>query len=542
MTARSVGLRWKKASAALLSVLLSVLILPLSGCKKDTPEGKNFRFPLSAEPRQIDPQVSTDAASVTMVAALFEGLARLDEAGEAVPAAANWAVSDDGLTYTFTLRESKWNDGTPVTAQDFLFGIQRAVLPSTKSALAEQLFVIKGAKAVNEGTAELSSLGVTAPDEKTLVITLTEPDAAFPAKTASTPYMPCNEAFFEKTNGRYGLEVEYILSNGPFFLKRWNHNENLLLNKNEGYADADSILPAAVRYMIGEADDPVTQLKNGLLDAAPIPADSLDAAREAGLTLTPLEDTIRTLWMNNGNEALKNVRIRRALRDALEWETIAAQLDEAAAPAEGYAAPAAVLSGAERYRTGENALSPESDREGAALGLKAGLREAGLSKMPRLTLLCAEDEYSMNLARYVVQSWQKNLSFYFDIEAVSASELETRVKVGNYQLALYACSAPGPTALDAFGAFSSEGTGNYARFSDSAVDQAVDDALLGGTNREEMEALETLLWEKCPSVPLSVEKRYIGIPANDSGIIVRPFGGGAFGAPYDFRYAGKLDD
>ena len=541
MTIRPV-VRRMRAAAALFSVLLLGMLLPLSGCKKDTPEGKNFRFPLSAEPRQIDPQVSTDAASVTMVAALFEGLARLDEEGNAVPAAANWTVSDDELTYTFTLRESKWNDGTPVTAQDFLFGMQRAVLPSTKSTLAEQLFVIEGAKAVNEGTAELSALGVTAPDEKTLVITLTEPDPDFPAKTASTPYMPCNEAFFEGTGGRYGLEVEYILSNGPFFLRRWNHNENLLLNKNEGYVDADSILPAAVRYMIGEITDPVAQLKNGLLDAAPISADSLDAARGAGLTLIPLEDTIRTLWMNNGNEALKNGCIRRALRDALEWETIAAQLDEAAAPAEGYAAPAAVLSGTERYRTEDNALSPSADRSGAASELKAGLREAGLSKMPKLTLLCAEDEYSLNLARYVVQSWQKNLSLYFDIKTVSASELETRVKVGNYQLALYACSAPGPTALDAFGVFASEGTGNYARFSDSEVDRAVDDALLGGTGREEMETLEALLWKKCPSVPLSFEKRYIGIPANDSGIIVRPFGGGAFGAPYDFRCAGKLDD
>lgn len=530
----------RQAAALLIGALL--FLLPLAGCKKDTPVGKNFRFPLSAEPRQIDPQVSTDAASVTMVAALFEGLARLDESGEAVPGAADWTVSDDGLTYTFTLRDSRWSDGTPVTAQDFLFGMQRAVLPTTKSTLAEQLFIIRGAKEINEGTAELSAFGVQAPDEKTLVITLVEPDPDFPEKTASTPYMPCQEAFFEGTGGRYGLEVEYVLSNGPFLLKQWNHNESLLLNKNEGYYGADEIYPAAVRYMIGSVEDPVGLMTDGLLDAAPIPADSLDAAREAGLTLTAMDDTIQYLWMNNSNEALGNASLRRALRAAVEWELLYGQMAEDSLPAQGFAAPAAVLYAGEAYRTGDNRLAPATDAAAAARDLSAGLQEAGLSAMPQLTLLCAEDEYSQNLARYIVQSWQKNLSLYFRIEAVPASELETRVKVGNYQLALYACTAPGPDALDAFGAFATNAVGNYAHFSDSRVDEAVSAALLGAAGREEMESLEELLWTLCPSVPLSFEKRYIGIPALNSGIIVRPYGGGAFGAPYDFRQAGKLDD
>ena len=140
-----------------------------------------------------------------------------------------------------------------------------------------------------------------------------------------------------------------------------------------------------------------------------------------------------------------------------------------------------------------------------------------------------------------MQSWQKNLSLYFDIETLSESELETRVKVGNYELALYACMAPGSSALDAFGAFATDAAGNYAGFSDSAVAGLVSAALLGAAGREEMEALEARLWELCPSVPLSFEKRYIGIPAGDTGILVRPYGGGAFGAPYDFRQAGKLD-
>ena len=137
-------------------VFTCLLILPsMAGCRKKTPEGKAFRFLLDSDPRQLDPQVSTDRSSVTMAAALFEGLARLDENGEAEPAAATWTVSEDRRTYTFTLRESSWSvqpsrsddnlwkSPTPVTAQDFVFGMQRAVLPETGSALAQELYGIE---------------------------------------------------------------------------------------------------------------------------------------------------------------------------------------------------------------------------------------------------------------------------------------------------------------------------------------------------------------------------------------------------------------
>ena len=168
-----------KWGRSLLAVLLAgAALLGLAGCHRDTPLGKSFRFPLSAEPRQLDPQVSTDAASVTLVAALFEGLARLNENGEAVPAAADWTVSDDGRVYTFRLKESYWSTlpkakkgETPtvweqpvkVTAADFVFGMQRAVMPETGSALAAQLFGIQNAQAVSEGKKAAEELGLTQP-------------------------------------------------------------------------------------------------------------------------------------------------------------------------------------------------------------------------------------------------------------------------------------------------------------------------------------------------------------------------------------------
>ena len=236
----------KRILAALMACLL---LCGLTACGDDG-TGQGFRFPLEAEPAGLDPQMAKDTASITVISTLFEGLTRLDEAGNAVPGAAQWTVSEDGLTYTFTLFESYWciNSGkdeespwaqpTPVTADDFLFAFQRAVDPITGSPLAAEFYGIRNAEAIHTGHKPLSDLGVTAVDDTHLTITLTTPDQSFPVKLAGTPFMPCNRAFFEHTAGRYGLEEEYILSNGPFRLVAWNHNESLLFYKHEQYHDA----------------------------------------------------------------------------------------------------------------------------------------------------------------------------------------------------------------------------------------------------------------------------------------------------------------
>lgn len=526
----------------LAAALCMAVLLVAAGCSKASPRGKAFYLPLSAEPRQLDPQVSTDAASVTVVAALFEGLTRLDEDGAAVPGAAEWTVSGDGLTYTFTLRDSMWSDGTAVTAQDFVFGMQRSVLPTTRSTLASQLFCIRGAREISEGKQGAETLGVTAPDSRTVVITLTEPDAAFPEKAAATPFMPCNRAFFESTDGRYGLEQEFVLTNGPFSLKRWSHSRSLTLVKNEGYHNSEDIYPASVQYVIKDLTDPLATLEQEGLDAAQIPAGQAEAAKSKGLQTVMLEDTIRTIWLNNKVTVLSSAPVRRALRSGIEWPLVNEQLDDAyCAPAAGYVAPDAVVAGAEPYRTKDNACMPSADPAGAQQALADGLAALELTACPKLTVLCADDDYSRRLALYVMQSWQKNLFLYFDIAYLPADELSARVSVGNYEIAIVSSTVRGMTALDAFAGYVTDASGNQARFSSSAYDMLYASAASGTVTRGELSALEAMLVQECPSIPLCFESRVYGISAKVSGLIVRPFGGGAFGAAFDFRHAGKTE-
>ena len=537
-----------------LGLVLCLLMGVAAGCGKDDGAGGGFRFPIDAEPSALDPQMARDDAAVTVLCALFEGLTRLDADGKPIPAAADWTVSEDGLTYTFTLRESYWNqnpvkgkeqpwdENLPVTADDFLFAFQRLADPAIASPLAGELLGIQNAGEVLAGKKAVADLGVKAVDESTLTVTLTAPDDAFPAKMATSPFFPCHRGFFEATAGRYGLEEQYLLSNGAFRLTAWNHNESLLLYKHESYHEAADVLPEAVRFVIG-GDDPVAALQSGNLSAAPLTAAQVNNGGK-DLRTAALNDTVRSVWFNTSADPLAEVHLRRALRDSIAWESVDAYLtDVGETVAAGYVPPAATADG-EVYRRAENALPRATDTAGATKNLQTALKElypdqSATPSRIKLTLLAAEDALSADVARYILQSWQKHLGITVKLELVSEQELAKRVKNGNYQAALYTHTPSGLTGAENLSAFASTATDDPARLVDKKVDAAIAAAKGGG--RAETEALEQAVWNACPAIPIGFPCRYYGFAADVADIVVRPFGGGRYQAPLDFRKAKQYD-
>lgn len=536
-----------------LWLAVALLMGCLCGCGDDGTD-KGFRLPLAGEPAQLDPQVSTDSSGITVLSVLFEGLTRLDADGKAVPAAADWTVSPDGLTYTFDLRlsywstlsvrgeETPWDDPVTVVADDFVFGMQRAVSPDTGSALAQQLYSIQNARAIHEGKKSVNTLGVKAVSDTRLTVTLTEPDENFPAKLATTPFMPCNRAFFEYTAGRYGLEKQTVLSNGPFSLTAWNHGQSILLTKNPDYHDASSISPAAVRFVIGATD--AAAVTSGTLDVALLPFDQTAAAAKAGVSLVTLQDSIRQVWFNTSAPAFGNADIRRALRDSVEWDTVYGYLEGVGEPAAtGYIAPDATVADGEVYRTEANAMRRKTDVGAAQTALARGLAAVQPDKktpsMPSFTVLAAEDETSANLARYLVQSWQKNLKIYGDLKLVSEAQLLAAVRAGNYQIAICTVTATGLTGAENLRSYTTSGADNYSRYTSAAFDTLAAAALHGG--RTALAAAEERLMSDCPTVPLSFPRRYYGIASGVTGLTVRPFNGGTYGSVYEFLQAKKLE-
>ena len=157
-------------------------------------------------------------------------------------------------------------------------------------------------------------------------------------------------------------------------------------------------------------------------------------------------------------------------------------------------------------------------------------------------MLCADDEQSIELARYILQSWQKNLSVYFELVPLSPDELASRVGVGNYELALYTLTPSSLTAQGVLGGLAGTAAeGNLARYQSACFSEAFGRLAAGTSSRGEIDELEGILFEECPFIPLSFPVRTVGLGKTVTGVIVRPFSGGAFGAELDFRGAGKLD-
>ena len=218
-----------------LALVLTVLVLATSfagcgGTAAGGAKGGTLNINLGGEPPEMDPQLSTDTNSFMLLNAIMEGLVRYDKDGGVMAGAAEkWELSPDGLTYTFTIRKNnKWSNGDPVTAEDFVYGLQRALDPATASQYAYILYDIKNAVGVNDGSLTIDQLGVRADGNK-VIIEVERPTPYFLSIMAFGTAMPANKKFFEANKENYGAEATSLIYNGPFVMKEWVHEDHILL-------------------------------------------------------------------------------------------------------------------------------------------------------------------------------------------------------------------------------------------------------------------------------------------------------------------------
>ena len=214
----------------------------LSGCGNDTNEyacsGHSFSYTLVGNPDTLDPQLAVNDSAKMVLCNLFEGLFSIDASGSLVPQLVkDYTVSDDGLTYTLTLREdSYWYDimredtqfnkenAVSVTASDFVYAFRRIFNPLYQSPHREAFSCLQNAKAILDGTQDYTMIGVYAKKTYELEFRLDTPNANFLQLLASTAALPCSEQYFESTKGRYGLDENSIIGNGGFSMQRWQYD------------------------------------------------------------------------------------------------------------------------------------------------------------------------------------------------------------------------------------------------------------------------------------------------------------------------------
>ncbi len=526
----------------LFNIILSmVLLTSFCACDRDAelPEDQIIYYNTDSEPVTLDPQIANDASARLIIMNVFEGLIRIDGENNAVPGAAeSWEISKDRLMYTFYLRDGlRWNDGTTLTAYDFIYGIQRTLMPETSSPTATTLYCIKNAEKINTGKTDIANLGVFAENDRTIIFQLEYPDSDFLQLLATAPTMPCNKEFFEKTAGQYGREDDKLLCNGAFYIREdgWSHDEYIYLRKNQEYTGEEEPVPAGVNITIGQTpDDVCTAINDGVIDCGAITSADTERAESLNFNLTSFGDTVWGISFNNTDELFKSEDIRRGLLSALDRDYILKKIPDNCIVT-GNIIPESALLDEKKYRELVGNVKFNSTEFPDKL-LAKGLRNVGLDSITNITILCPDDDKTQIFVNNIIETWNKLTGGYFNKKPVPVSELKDRISDGNFEIAIAPLTIQGNTPVNTLELFESTCKYNIAAYSSTEYDDTVERIKKNqvAAEADNIKTVEQSLLDSGIFYPLYIENRYYASAANVMGIIFHPFG-----AEVDFFHATK---
>jgi len=519
-----------KKIIALFSVML-LMAVTLTGCFSGPEpastepaqgdagaQGKILKVNNSSEPGALHPGKAQGTHDSWVLEHVFEGLTKKSPEGIIKPGMAEtWDVSEDGLVWTFHLRDGVvWSNEDPVTAEDFEYAWKYVLNPKTASEYAYQLYYLANGQEFNSASIDLSNeelkaledkVGVKALDEKTLEVTLAQPTPYFLDLTSFYTLYPINKKVQEE-NPEWSTEAASYVSNGPFKLVEWKHKENLLIKKNDNYYDKDSIKLDGINFTMIEDENTAWQMyRTGDLDLAyPLPQDVVAQLNETNDPEFVVGNELATYFyrFNTTKKPFNNVKVRKALSMAIDRETITEHVAQGGQrPAYGLTPPGIPdVSGDYQENTG-NLFEKNFDQ--AKLLLTEGLADEGLDSMPPFVILYNTQEGHKKIAEAVQEMWRKNLGLDVTLENV-----EFQVKIDRESALEYDVSRAGwigdyvdpMTFVDMFvtdGGQNDTGWGNkeYDRLisvAKSTMDQEV--------RMKAMRDAETILMDEMPIIPI----------------------------------------
>ena len=381
---------------------------------------------------------------------VFESFYRLGKNGKPTAGLAkNGTVSKDGKTWTFKIRDSKWSNGDPIVAQDFVYSWRRSLNPKTASPYAYLFSGVKNADAIIAGKKSPNALGISAPDKKTVVVKLNRPIAYFKVLMAYPLFGPQNEKVVKKYGNRYATEAQYQVYSGPFKIKGWNGtNDTWSFVKNNDYWDKKVVKLNKINYQVVKSNNTGYQMyQQGKLDLTPLSSEQVKNLKSnQDFTQYPYS-LVRFLLYNFKDKnqinraALNNKNIRLALSLSIDRDVVTKKV-----LGNGSTLPTGFVANdlASNPKTGEDFAKEQSVNNtvdyNSALAKKywkKGLQEIGQKNLTFDVLSSNDEADSDQLTQYLQSQWTKELKgLKINITNIPEKSSDSRAQQGNFDIYL----------------------------------------------------------------------------------------------------------
>ena len=490
----------KKLLAMLLALVMVMGAAVSTGSATAAADGSVLGVMLGTNVMSLDTDLATDGDSFEVIADCIDGLTQMDSDGAAIPAIAeSYDLSDDGMTYTFHLRDAKWSNGDAVTAGDFVFAWQRICKNAGEySYMMSDIGNIKGAAAIIAGEAEPDTLGVTAADDKTLVVELDVPVSFFPSLMYFPTFYPINESFYNSLeDGTYGTSPETFLSNGAFVLSSYTPGTaSLSVTKNPDYWNADSVSLEGINYqVVGSSDSALTAFKNGTLNIVMVSGSQVEAVQKDASLADKLTVTgAGYMWYlsfsqtdkNAQGGMLANANLRLAISNAIDRESLVDNYVMDGSLATFTAVPPQFAASA---TTGEDFSADQAkfadvcsfDPDKAAEYFDKAVEELGTDTF-EFTMIYGNNEGDevAKVAQAIKSDVEENLpGVTLNLQPMTKAERLDKMQNDNYDVALTRWGPDYADPMTYLGMWITNNSNNYGFWSNADYDQLIADCTTG---------------------------------------------------------------
>jgi len=470
-----------------------------------------FNWNIGADPKTIDPVLNGASDGGDVINQTFEGLTR-EKSGTVYPGIAeSWDVSEDGLTVTFHLRESKWSDGSPLTAHDFVYSWKRGMDPATASEYAwiwEYTNIVGAFEAVNG--ASLDEVGVTALDDYTLEVKLITPTDYIISLLSFYHFMPTKQSAVEAgADGAWAKDPANAVSNGPFKLTSYKIGEGLTLVKNEHYWNAAEVKIDRIEgKFIDEQATAYQAYQAGQLHLLPdVPPAEIPTlmAESSDFYVFPLLGT----YYYNFNMDLpifKDVRVRKALNLAVDRELITETMGSGQIPAAGFVPPGFLDHEGNDFfeKSGTYGIATDNSKVAEAQALLAEAGFPGGAGFPEFTIMYNTSAGHQQVAELVQEMLKTNLGINTKLENQEWAVFQDTRKEGDYELARGGWLTDFMDPMGLLAIFTSENAYNDPNFKNAEYDRLLSLAAKtrGAEHFEALYAAQEILMSELPIIPI----------------------------------------